>query len=144
MQPNFPAYRGEVERARVLVGLLALAGLPACTTAGPSAEPGPSAVSSPATVPSAGIPTAPRSPRARASEPLVIAVHASRTPPVLDLAAARALAARHRTADPAQALRRAETDPRAIAVVPASAIGPTVRVATVAGVHPLRDPLATR
>lgn len=136
MQPNFPAYRGEMERARLLLGLLALAGLPACTTA----EPTPSTVSSPAPTSPAGTPTASASSKVKATEPLVIAVHASRTPPALDLAAARTLAARHRTTDPAQALRRTEADPRAIAVVPASAVGPTVRVATVAGVHPLRDP----
>lgn len=139
---EFPAYRGEMERARVLLGLLALtAAAAACTTADPAAAPTTSPSAGPTTAASAsrtgGTPaTSPAADR----EPLVIAVHATRVPPALDLAAARALVAARRTADPARAIRTVEADPRAIAVVPASAVGPTVRVATVAGVHPLREP----
>ncbi len=45
-----------------------------------------------------------------------------------------------RTASAAAALGLVREDPRALAVVPASAIGPSVRVVRVAGVDPVRDP----
>ncbi|NYI70061.1 poly-gamma-glutamate synthesis protein (capsule biosynthesis protein) [Naumannella cuiyingiana] len=124
-------------------------------------NPGASAPLSPAP---AGTPsTAPR-------VPLVLAAHATRPVLDIDAAAAQALLAggaddwadlglpRGRlrvtsalpdraappgaaeAATPAEALDRVRADPDTLALVPADAVDPTVRVLTVGGAHPLADP----
>lgn len=74
------------------------------------------------------------------TQPLVFAVNARRPPLELTVAQARRLQrTTDRTTD-TDGLRHLPMD--AVTVVPADAVGPAVRVATVGGVDPLRDPAA--
>jgi len=148
--------------ATALVGVLATT---SCSPASPPAAEGPSgSVASSAPAPSGSPVTQ------RALQPVVLAVHPSRGTVDLDLPTARAVIAgrltswrqvvpeagdealrltglagtgvpAHRVVAGAEAaLRLVRTDARALAVVPASVVGPAVRVVRVAGVDPVRDP----
>jgi poly-gamma-glutamate synthesis protein (capsule biosynthesis protein) len=72
-------------------------------------------------------------------DPLVVVAHATR--PQLRLTEERAadLVSRRGSTGVARSVRAVERDPAALGVVPLSQVGPTVRVATVAGVDPVRD-----
>jgi poly-gamma-glutamate capsule biosynthesis protein CapA/YwtB (metallophosphatase superfamily) len=162
---------------RVLVGTVALAALTGCTAAQISPQPtpdvpttaaaSPSGTASPSTTP---VPTAtprPTPTTPAATQPLVLAVHATRTVADVPTGVARHLVRRSaaedalsvrwaaleqpgggraevRTATSATAaedlLDRVREDDGLVAVVPASAVDATVRVLTVGGKHPLREP----
>ncbi len=135
-----------------------LAALSACTAADSPSDPRASDV--PATVPTTTTtapttPTTPTTPTAAAfTQPLALAYDIHR--PALDLTTARARAIVSgkpitwadlgqrggpvRVLNGAAELSAAERDPQAVVVVPADALRPTVQVARVAGVDPLRDP----
>ncbi|MFC7619180.1 CapA family protein [Microlunatus sp. GCM10028923] len=115
---------------------------------GPSPESTPSPLdrSTARPAPTSSQPPSPARPRYQV--PVVLAVHA--THPILDaeLAAARAVVegrADRLTAGGARftvaGLDRVRTDRSVVAVVPATAVDETVRVLTVDGRHPLRDPV---
>ena len=134
-----------------------LAALSACTAADSQSDPRASDV--PTTVPTTTTtaPTTPTTPTAAAfTQPLALAYDIHR--PALDLTTAQARAIVSgkpitwadlgqrggpvRVRNGAAELSAAERDPQAIVVVPADALRPTVQVARVAGVDPLRDPSA--
>ena len=162
-------------RARVLATAVTLAALTACTAGQPDdarldeggqqPSPSTSAVASPKT--STGTPTPTTSPPTAQTQPLVLAVHATRTVADVPAKAARALiqqATRNKKLairwtkleqpGGGQATVRLATSPSAartlvkkiradddvVALVPADAVDATVRVLTVGGRHPLRDP----
>ncbi len=103
------------------------------TNADPAASPTDATTSAPAPAP------APPADPPQPDDPFVVIGHATR--PQLRLSAQRAadLVARRGTAGVARSVRAVERDPAAVGVVPLSRVGPTVRVATVAGVDPVRD-----
>jgi poly-gamma-glutamate capsule biosynthesis protein CapA/YwtB (metallophosphatase superfamily) len=111
-----------------------------CDGSSTSADPAPSptgattGVPAPAPQPTVDPPTSPDP-----DDPLVVIAHATR--PQLRLTAQQAsdLVARRGTAGVARSVRAVERDPAKLGVVPLSEVGPTVVVATVAGVDPVRD-----
>ena len=122
--------------------------LAACSSTGSSTAPptkppdsGPLATvspSSPAPSASAGRPTT-----VAQTEPLVLAVNATRAAQDVDLATARALASGARSWRGFQvvsSLRLVERNPNALTLAPASKVGPSVRALTVAGVDPFSAP----
>ena len=137
-----------------------LAALSACTAADSQSDPRASDV--PTTVPTTTTtaPTTPTTPTtdttnaAAFTQPLALAYDIHR--PALDLTTAQARAIVSgkpitwadlgqrggpvRVRNGAAELSAAERDPQAVVVVPADALRPTVQVARVAGVDPLRDP----
>ncbi len=164
-----PARVPRALRAGMIV--LALAGGAACRPVGPAATPSPPPTAPPpaSSSPPTGPPPTAVAPDPGPREPLVLAVHP--TLPALDvpLATARGVLAgavrdwralgapagplrllvgtppdrgTASTSAAAAALRAVGRDRRAVAAVPASAVGPTVRVLSVAGIHPLRRPAA--
>jgi poly-gamma-glutamate capsule biosynthesis protein CapA/YwtB (metallophosphatase superfamily) len=78
------------------------------------------------------------------SEPVVLAVHPTRAEQDVDLTTARRIVAGSVTSwrgfRVVRDRRQAERSPTALAVLPASAVTPTVRPLTVAGIDPLDDP----
>ncbi|HEU5485305.1 MAG TPA: CapA family protein [Microlunatus sp.] len=161
---------------RLLAGVVAVAVLAACTGApttpdppGPSSPgaPGSGAGPSPSPTPTPTISRSPRPTVPAATQPLVLAVHATRSVADVPRRVARDLVARSardadltvrwasldqpgggradvrtaRTAAAAEKLLDAvRDDDGVLALVPASTIDATVRVLTVGGRHPLRDP----
>ena len=115
-------------------GAMLLAGCDASST---NPDPAASPTQAPTSAPTS-TPTADPAPQGE-DDPLVVIAHASR--PQLRLTAQRAadLVARRGTAGVARSVRAVERDPAAVGVVPLSRVGPTVRVATVSGVDPVRD-----
>jgi len=138
-------------RASGIAGAVVLAVLAASCSAAdpPAAEPGARPESPPASSPESGPATA-RTP-ARLEVPLAIVMHPTRSPLDIDRARARELLAgriaswselgaaggRMRVVTRVGQVAR---DLDAVAAVPATAVGPTVRVMTVDRRHPLRDP----
>jgi poly-gamma-glutamate synthesis protein (capsule biosynthesis protein) len=135
-------------RAAVMAGFLLL--LVACSTPTES-TPAPSPAPSSSSVPTPD-PVTPEEPDPATSEPLVFAVHVRRPPADLTQRQAGLLldggvrrwsqlgltgGRLTLTRNPA-ALR--SLAPGTVAVVPASKVGPGVRVLSVEGVHPMRDP----
>ncbi len=154
-----------IRRQQPMVVLALL--LAGCTTAPEAIDPAPSPVSSsPTTKPSSsGVPTPnpTRSPSTQpipARMPLALVVHATRPVADVPLAAARRVVAdggtrwsqidqpggrmQIHTVDDEQSaadvLRAVRRDRAVLGIVPADAVDPRVRVLTVAGSHPLRDP----
>lgn len=136
---------------RLLAVAAAAALAAACSAAGtaPSAPtPSAGASSAPTTGgPATGTSTPPAASRSTPGvlgEPLVLAIHATRSAQDLDLATARALAAgttrSWRGFHLVGTIQQVVRDPTAMAVAPASVVGPSVRAVTVAGVDPFRDP----
>lgn len=138
-------------RRRWLIVAAVLAAIAACSPSGKEARPQPSGVTTSAPTPTTAQPSATA---AAFTQPLALAYDIHR--PALDLTTvqARAIVAGKPTtwADlgqrgglvhvrhGARGLSAAEHDPQALVVVPADALRPTVQVARVAGVDPLRDP----
>lgn len=169
-------------RARVLATAVTLAALTACTAGQPDDDgldergrqpsPSASAVASPTTPagtpePPTPTPTAAETTAPAVTQPLVLAVHATRTVADVPTKTARALAeqairdkkltirwtkleqsgggrAKVRLASSPSAaralLKNVRADDDLLALVPAEAVDATVRVLTVGGRHPLRDP----
>lgn len=168
-------------RARVLATAVTLAALTACTVGQPGddqrdergRQPSPSTSAPTSPTPAAGTPAQTTTPTAAnpaeetATQPLVLAVHATRTIADVPTKAARALVgqatrdkkptirwaqlgqpgggrAKVRLATSAGSARALLKDVRAdddlLALVPAAAVDATVRVLTVGKRHPLRDP----
>jgi len=149
-----------------LLAVAALLGLAACSPGAPAAEPttpSPAPPTTPSAAPpttsSAASPTTSSAPPTTPSrQPLVLTIHATRPALDVDLRTARAIVAGRttvlpraggqfrvtpvapNTGGPAGAIRRVQQDPSLLAVVPASAAVPTVRVATVGGIDPFREP----
>ena len=153
-----------------LLGLTALAACTEATTGPGPATPTPSTTTSTAGSPPASAPTTPRATTSStpdATVPLVLAVHATRTVADVPTDVARDLVARSardddlsvrwagldqpgggraevRTAAAGEAaddlLDDVRDDDGVLAIVPATAVDATVRVLTVGGRHPLRDP----
>ena len=133
----------------VLMGAVAALVVAACSAAGP-AEPSPSqsgrgmSTLVPSPRPAPGTAPAPGTSAGPTTEPLVVAINATRVAQDIDLATAQALAAGTTKAwrgfklvgSVAEVLR----DPAALTVVGASKVGPSVRPVTVAGVDPFREP----
>jgi hypothetical protein len=118
-----------------VVGTLAAALLLAACDGDPSArEPAPTPGTLEQTNPTPST-TAP----SPAPDPLVVVTHATR--PALRLTAVEAadLVARRGSVGVAATVRAVERDPDAVGVVPLSKVGPTVAVATVDGLDPVRD-----
>ena len=144
---------------RIAALLLAGTAATACSKGPePDAPPGPTPASPSRTRAADDVPDRPRT-----TEPLVLAVRATRTPPRLSAAQARRVvrgevrswrsldgtATRLRVVDgrrspvaARRALQATTRDPAALAVVPGSAMRPWVRAAVVGGVDPLRRPAA--
>lgn len=155
-------------RARVLAGAVALAALTACAAAQDPPIPRQPTASPPANSPNSPTDTpTPRPSKLAPTQPLVLAVHVSRTVADISTGAARDLVRRSardedlrvrwsdldqpgggraavRTATSAAAAKKLLDDVGAddglLAIVPAAAVDETVRVLTVGGRHPLRDP----
>ena len=153
-----------------LLGLTALAACTEATTGPGPATPTPSTSTSTTGTPPAATSTPPRAtepPTPAASVPLVLAVHATRTVADVPTDVARDLVARSvrdrdlsvrwtsleqpgggraevRTATAGRAAEDLLDDVRGddslVAIVPATAVDATVRVLTVGGRHPIRDP----
>jgi poly-gamma-glutamate capsule biosynthesis protein CapA/YwtB (metallophosphatase superfamily) len=152
---SFPARRASVDLVRVrrrwLTAVSLLAAIAACTPADEPRPPEPGRGSSTAAAPS---PIEPATPPAQFSQPLAFAYDIHRPPLDLTTAQAKAIAAGAPTtwaqlgqrggnvhvSRGAAGVTAAETDPQALVVVPATALQPTVQVARVDGVDPLRDP----
>ena len=131
---------------------------PAPTNPAPTTAPTPTPTPTPTPVPSpAEAPSTPAPPAFRM--PLALAVHVTRVPADVELASARAAAAGRgarwsdvgqsggrmrvltsRNGSPEELLRQVRQRADTLAVVPADAVDERVRVLTVAGRHPLRDP----
>ncbi|GAA1568824.1 hypothetical protein GCM10009789_22810 [Kribbella sancticallisti] len=124
----------------------------ACSSTGSSTPTEPSTTASgrglstlvPSVTPSRSAAAAPGTSAGPATEPLVVAINATRAAQNLDLTTARALADGTAKAwrgfrlvgSVAEVLR----DPAALTVVAASKAGPSVRPVTVGGIDPFRDP----
>jgi poly-gamma-glutamate capsule biosynthesis protein CapA/YwtB (metallophosphatase superfamily) len=140
-------------RRRWLALAVVLAALSACTSSGKDSQSRPSDVPTAASTATTSAPTTPTA--AAFSQPLALAYDIHR--PGLDLttAQARAIVAGEpitwadlgqrggtvRVLTGAAGLSAAERDPQVLVVVPADELRPTVQVARVGGVDPLRDPL---
>jgi poly-gamma-glutamate capsule biosynthesis protein CapA/YwtB (metallophosphatase superfamily) len=139
---------------RMVISLVALsvAAVAACSDNGSTESPAgtPSAASPPVstttTPPTTGPPTSsPTNERAdQTTEPLVLAIHPIRAAQDIDLATANRIAQGSlktwRGFRVVSSLREAERSPTTLAVLPASAVGPSVRPITIAGVDPFKDP----
>ena len=154
-------------RVAALAGALGLWALTACTSSESTPQPSPSTPSGITRGPSPGVAAPHSSPSPAPTVPLVLAVHATRQVGDVPLRVAHDLVRRSREggdvvarwADLGQPgggrarIRAAPTaaaaedllddvrdDDRVLAVVPATAVDATVRVLSVGGRHPLRDP----
>jgi poly-gamma-glutamate capsule biosynthesis protein CapA/YwtB (metallophosphatase superfamily) len=128
---------------RVSLAVLAAAVLVACSDDGAAPQPSPSTTSSPA--PATTSPSAPpRTTQAR-TQPLVLAIHPTRAAQDIDITTARSIARgtlKSWRGFQVGSLRRAQTSTNTLALVPASAAGPSIRPLTVAGIDPFKDPAA--
>ena len=141
---------GAIGARWVLVTSICSLALLACTGESPGAQDVPSPRSSSSDASGAGTET-PTPERHRhesegdADQPLVIAVHHTSALRAVSLRRACRIAVgesdlRVTTGRPQAALRAVVRDPATVAVVPAHAVGPQVRVLSVAGMDPLRVP----
>ncbi|MFG1625903.1 CapA family protein [Kribbella sp. NPDC049227] len=117
----------------------AAAALVACSD-NTTTQPPPSPSSTPKSSPSRPQPT----PTVSETQPLVLVIHPTRAARDIDLATARAIA-RGTTKSwrgfRVTSFRDAQRSTSALAVVPAAAVGPSVRPLTVGGIDPLKQPV---
>ena len=134
----------------VLMGVAAALVVAACSAAGPT-EPSPNPsggrgmstlVPSPRPVP--GTAPAPGTSAGPTTEPLVVAINATRVAQNIDLETAQALAAGTTKAwrgfKVVGSVAEVTRDPTALAVIAASKVGASVRPVTVGGIDPFREP----
>ncbi|WP_433157352.1 CapA family protein [Kribbella sp. CA-247076] len=130
-------------RWQVSLAALAAAALVACSdTARPSTTPTTTSATPTAAParpsPSATIPTTPAT-----TQPLVLAIHPTRAAQDIDLTTARSIVrgtVRSWRGFRVGSLRQAQRSTTTLALVPASAAGPSIRPVTIAGIDPFKDP----
>jgi len=134
---------------QVSLAALAAAVLVACSDDGAAPPPSPT-TSSPApaatspTTPPVDTPAPTRTTPAR-TQPLVLAIHPTRAAQDIDITTARSIARgtlKSWRGFQVGSLRRAQSSTNTLALVPASAAGPSIRPLTVAGIDPFKDPAA--
>ncbi|TDD18998.1 hypothetical protein E1218_24975 [Kribbella turkmenica] len=136
-------------RWQVSLAALAAAALAGCSDSAPPAPrttPSATSTASPGTA-SPGTPS-PRTPSASTAtlattQPLVLAIHPTRAAQDIDVTTARAIARgtlKSWRGYQVGSLRRAQNSTTTLALVPASAAGPSIRPLTIAGVDPFKDP----
>lgn len=125
-------------RWRILPAALAVVALAACAGTGRSSTP-----SRPVTSPSTPKPSPTAATTQPTTQPLVLAIHPTRAAQDIDLATANAIvrgSVKSWRGFRVGSLREAQRSATALAVVPATAAGPSIRPLTVGGIDPFKDP----
>lgn len=121
---------------RLLTAVSAVAVLAACSDAGSDGGP---------TIRPTSTPSTPTTPVEPTEQPLILAINPTRSAQDIDLATARKLVSgatkSWRGFRLVASVQTVESDPSALAIVPAATAGPTIRAVTVGGIDPWKDPV---